>query len=208
MIFLQLTVFGSWCWKKVSIEILSHEHFGRRWSSYTILPKSREIRSRNIYTRDWGKRQTYTSITLRAGPRYWTGNISAILEMKAVLFKILRTYDILLVKGKTNTTITPIFGITAQTSGGSCCWKKVSIENSFHEHFRDGLTIWGFFFATCGSSDSLRFSVELLIFSRTQLFLLIVKKLLEGKCHCDYDVGELLRFSWGNLKMYLIGMFT
>ncbi|XP_005176034.1 probable cytochrome P450 4aa1 [Musca domestica] len=62
------------------------------------------------------KRNPYAFLAFSAGPRYCIGNRFAIMEIKTVISRLLRSYHILPVAGKTN--IEPVFRITLRASGG------------------------------------------------------------------------------------------
>ncbi|XP_075168878.1 putative cytochrome P450 4aa1 [Haematobia irritans] len=62
------------------------------------------------------KRNPYAFLAFSAGPRYCIGNRFAIMEMKTVISRLLRSYHILPVAGKTS--FLPTFRITLRASGG------------------------------------------------------------------------------------------
>lgn len=62
------------------------------------------------------KRNPYAFLAFSAGPRYCIGNRFAIMEIKTVISRLLRSYHILPVAGKTE--FVPTFRITLRASGG------------------------------------------------------------------------------------------
>lgn len=81
-----------------------------------IYPDPEKFKPERFTTDQVEQRNPYAFIPFSAGPRYCLGNRFAILEIKTIVSRLLRSYQLLPVPGKT--TVEATFRITLRASGG------------------------------------------------------------------------------------------
>ncbi|XP_053964488.1 probable cytochrome P450 4aa1 [Anastrepha ludens] len=81
-----------------------------------IYPEPEKFEPERFSPQNTETRHPYAYIPFSAGPRYCIGNRFAIMEMKTVISRLLRSYQLLPVPGKTSFNAT--FRITLRASGG------------------------------------------------------------------------------------------
>ncbi|XP_017866355.1 PREDICTED: probable cytochrome P450 4aa1 [Drosophila arizonae] len=81
-----------------------------------IYPEPEKFKPERFSTENMEQRHPYAFIPFSAGPRYCIGNRFAIMEIKTIVSRLLRSYQILPVPGKT--TFEATFRITLRASGG------------------------------------------------------------------------------------------
>lgn len=94
-----------------------------------IYPEPEKFKPERFDTENVEKRHPYAFIPFSAGPRYCIGNRFAILEIKTIVSRLLRSYQLLPVPGKT--TFEATFRITLRASGG--LWVRLKPRQQHHE---------------------------------------------------------------------------
>ncbi|XP_060657276.1 probable cytochrome P450 4aa1 [Drosophila nasuta] len=81
-----------------------------------IYPEPNKFKPERFTAEEVEKRHSCAFLPFSAGPRYCIGNRFAILEMKTILSRLLRSYQLIPVPGKT--TAEETFRVTLRASGG------------------------------------------------------------------------------------------
>ncbi|KAH8371755.1 hypothetical protein KR093_008783, partial [Drosophila rubida] len=81
-----------------------------------IYPEPNKFKPERFASEEVEKRNSCAYLPFSAGPRYCIGNRFAILEIKTIVSRLLRSYELIPVPGKT--TIEETFRITLRASGG------------------------------------------------------------------------------------------
>lgn len=94
-----------------------------------IYPEPEKFKPERFATENVEKRHPYAFIPFSAGPRYCIGNRFAIMEIKTIVSRLLRSYQLLPVPGKT--TFEATFRITLRASGG--LWVRLKPRQQHEE---------------------------------------------------------------------------